>query len=200
MSWTLLHDFYPEKTTETLDQALGLASDLLKGDAPATVIILDELGNLCRFQTTRRIRTSASTTEGGALLRAVRDIDLDVTTAVLMMARVEVFALEDDPAAALELAYQHAPGAAAVNEARLVESICDFFAIDDLHDLTDERLEAAAQEVLGGVVKETVTLQLEVKVRRPANAQPAEAASVLQHNVWSNSPGVRVLNSVAKDV
>lgn len=200
MSWTLLHDFNPEQTTETLDQALGLASDLLKGDAPATVIILDELGNLCRFQTTRRIRTSASTTEGGALLRAVRDIDLDVTTAVLMMARVEVFALEDEPAAALELAYQHAPGAAAVNEARLVESICDFFAIDDLHDLTDERLEAAAQEVLGVLVEETVTLQLEVKVRRPANAQPAEAASVLQHNVWSNSPGVRVLNSVAKDV
>ncbi len=200
MSWTLLHDFYPEQTAETLDQALGLASDLLKGGAPATVIILDELGNLCRFQTTRRIRTSASTTEGGALLRAVQDIDLDVTTAVLMMARVEVFALEDDPAAALELAYQHAPGAAAVNEARLVESICDFFAIDDLHDLTDERLEAAAQEVLGGLVEETVTLQLEVKVRRPANAQAAEAAQVLQHNVWSSTPGVRVLNSVAKDV
>ena len=200
MNWTILHDFNRAQTTETLGQALGLAADLLKGGAPATVIILDELGNLRQFQTTRRIRTSASTTEGGALLKAVQDIDLDVTPVVLMMARVEVVALNDDPAAALELAYQHAPGAAAVNESRLVESICDFFAIDDLHDLTDERLEAAAQAVLGGVVEETVTLQLEVKVRRPANAEPSAASSVLKHHVWSSSPSIRVLSSVAKDI
>lgn len=200
MSWKLLHDFNAEQSTETLDQALGLAADLLKGTAPATVIILDELGKICRFQTTRRIRTTAFTTEGAALLKAVQDTDLDVTTAVLMMGRGEVFALEDDPATALDLADQLAPGTAAVDVARLVESICDFFAIDDLHDLTDERLDAAAQEVLGGFVEETVTLQLVVNVRRPANAPEDQSASVLKHNVWSNSLAVRVLSSEVKVV
>lgn len=131
--------------------------------------------------------------------RAVQDIDLDVTTAVLMMHRSEIFALECDSAAALDLAYLHAPGVEAVNEARLVESICEFFAIDMLVDLTDERLEAAALDVLGGFVEEIVTLPLEVKIRRPANGQAATSNLAIQHTVWSNSPSIRGLSSAVKD-
>lgn len=200
MSWTLLHDFNPEQTADSFEQALSWAADLLRGQSLCTAIILDELGKIWHFQTTRRIVTTASKVEGGATLKAVQDIDLDVTTAVLMMHRSEIFALEHDSAAALDLAYLHAPGVAAVNEARLVESICEFFAIDMLEDLTDERLEAAALDVLGGYVEETVSLQLAVKVRRPANGQAAASPPALQHTVWSNSPNIRVLSSAVKDI
>jgi hypothetical protein len=199
MSWTLLQDYNPEQTADSFEQALSWATDCLRGESLCTAIILDERGNICRFQTTRRIVTTASKVEGVATVRAVQDIDLDVTTAVLMMHRSEIFALEYDSATALDLAYLHAPGVAAVNEARLVESICEFFAIDMLEDLTDERLEAAALDVLGGYVEETVTFQLEVKVRRPANGRAAASAHELQHTAWSNTPHIRVLSSAVKD-
>lgn len=199
MSWTLLQDYNPEQTVDSFEQALSWAADCLGGESLCTAIILDERGNICRFQSTRRIVTTASKVEGVATVRAVQDIDLDVTTAVLMMHRSEIFALEYDSAAALDLAYLHAPGVAAVNEARLVESICEFFAIDMLEDLTDERLEAAALDVLGGFVEEIVTLPLEVKIRRPANGQAATSNPAIQHTVWSNSPSIRVLSSAVKD-
>lgn len=199
MSWTLLQDYNPEQTADSFEQALSWAADCLSGESLCTAIILDELGNICRFQTNRRIVTTASKVEGGAILKAVQDIDLDLTTAVLMMHRSEIFALEHDSTAALDLAYMHAPGVAAVNEAKLVESICEFFAIDMLEDLTDERMEAAAIGVLGGYVEETVTFPLEVKIRRPANGQAASSTPALQHTVWSNSPNIRVLSSAVKD-
>lgn len=201
---TILKNYSPEISAPDVLTAIETAEGLIASatDGPTTCVVLDDNGNVCRFLTTKRIEVVVRTVRrpNGKALGAIETLTLDMTTAVLMLSREQVIALESDGSAAFKLVCDtHNVQPCNFSPEWLASAICNFFCIEDLDDLTDDLLHAAIQAVLGGIVEETVTLSIAVKVRHAANVDVNSFIEDLDYSITSNTPGAKVLSTEITD-
>ena len=193
---TLLEDFNPELELPSLEAAEQIIAERLKGLAVPRTYVVIQGGETIKFQSTRRILGDfVKQVNAGLKFDMATEIDresFDATDAVLMLTRAEIIDLGecDEAVDAFARAFVSWDGPFAVES--LVDSIAEFFAIDDISDLTQDRLDAAVKAQGGGVEDFTVTLTIQVSGKRFSNVDLNEFIGDLDYSVRSNTAGVMV--------
>lgn len=201
-----------ERDQLVVDKVLGLqaaierAEELLKalpeGEA-ATFAVLQSGAHLVAFITNRRIEGLFTKQVWGGRKNDLAifegDEKFDGTDAILLLDRDEILSLEDHELSTDEIGVQHIQWDGPF-EVSITSSICDFFGVEDLEDITEEAVDFAKQRYTPTVpVVEKVKLMIEVSVRKIGGATVNEFIENLDYSVVSNTPGIVVLETEIVD-
>jgi len=192
---------------EDLDRMIGMAEDGVCGAMePRTFTVEDDCGQVVAVITNRRI-TGKFTKQvwGGrkgdeALF--IEHVEFDATDAVLRMSLEEIQSLEDSSESTDDLGRLHVQWDGPF-EVAVVNSMLDFFGVEELHKLTEDALRYVRNRLNPReVVEETIELTIKVVVRMPKPESEEERQEVLSsfvdnldYSVLSNSVGVTVKNT-----
>ncbi len=128
---------------DTLDEAIGLAEELLGGlpDGELSTFTVERDGRLLASVTNRRITGTVHKEYWSAREEAVEcgELEFDATGHVLRMEGGELRALRDNRDSGDAVGRAHGAWNAPFRIA-LVESVCAFFGVADVADITDEAL------------------------------------------------------------
>lgn len=204
MSYSVSRNYDPTVTEPTLKAAEAHIDKVKTSQElpPTTVLIVDSGGSIARFYSTKRItgeylKKEASVDIGDSVFIVDRAA-FDATESVLLLSASEIIALADDESRCIEIAHRSGvewDGPADVLQDTFIESICEFFALDKIEDLTQERLEAAVQGIYGGIVEETVDLVIKVSVRRFKETSCNDFVEGLEYVIVSKTPGAVVTDT-----
>lgn len=179
--------------------AIANAKDLLSR-APAgeecTFTVMNEDGYLIASITNRRIMGIFKKQEWSGAKKdhamTVAEQGFDATSLILRLPRSELVKLEDDDESTDRIGTEVISwdGPYVVN---LVDSILDFFGIEDLNEITDEALQYA-REAFPPIkqVEEVIQVVLDIRVKRFENISFERVAQGLKYQVSPETPGVTV--------
>lgn len=201
MSFSILINYDPEITVEHESEAVAHAKEHLADvEGLATIVVVDPSGEVSAFFTNRRITTTFSLISPAGHTPHIGTVAAelaDLTEAILTLPTCSdmIQALLDAQEVA-QLAKQ-ATGLETLtfDHAALIESTCEFFGINDIEDLTDDRYNAAAAAVVGGLIEETITLEVKVSIRRGANQDIGDFIENLHYEIRSQTPGVHIIDT-----
>ena len=183
----------------TLCEAIGLAEELMGGIpvGECSTFTVERDGRLLASVTNRRITGTFHKEYWSAREEAVEceALEFDATGHVLRMAGGELRALRDnrDSSDAVGQAHVAWNGPFRVT---LVESVCEFFGVDDVADITDEALAFARWRWYEEApVKACVHLTVALQVRVAAVASLAEFVGRLDWGFHSRTVGVSVTDA-----
>ena len=193
---TLIEDFNPEIEVPSLQAAEQIIADRLTGQKIPRTYVVIQGGETIKFVSSRRI-LGDFVKEVNAGLKSDMAVEIDresfdATDAVLLMTREDIIELGECEEAVDALARELVAWDGPFTVESLVDSIAEFFAIDDISDLTQDRLDAAVKAQGGGVEDFTVTLTIQVSGKRFSNVDLNEFIGDLDYSVRSNTAGVMV--------
>jgi hypothetical protein len=192
---------------EDLDRMIGMGEDSVCGAMePRTFTVEDDSGQVVAVITNRRI-TGKFTKQAwggrkGDEALFIECVEFDATDAVLRMSLEEIQSLEDSSESTDDLGRLHVQWDGP-HEVAVVNSILDFFGVEDLHKLTEDALRYVRNRLNPReVVEETIKLTIKVVVRMPKPESEDERQEMLSsfvdnldYSVLSNSVGVTVKNT-----
>ena len=195
------HHSCDTESVSTFERAVSLglacyAQASLNG--PATVSICDEGGKCLRFYSNKRIKgTFSKQVWGGRKGDVAMEFgkeEFDPTDEVLLMNLEQLHRLEDydDTSDDLGLKFIEWDGPFGVS---VVHSICDFFGVEALNQITQEAIDFAREQIKPRKPQaESVVLKikLDTLTRFPANFR--EFLFDMEVSVKSNTAGVLVTN------
>ena len=196
---TLIEDFNPEIEVPSLQAAEQIIADRLTGQKIPRTYVVIQGGETIKFVSSRRI-LGDFVKEVNAGLKSDMAVEIDresfdATDAVLLMTREDIIELGECEEAVDALARELVAWDGPFTVESLVDSIAEFFAIDNIADLTQDRLDAAVQ-AHGGVVEEfTVTLTIQVRGKRFSSTDINEFIEDLDYSIRSNTDGVMVTST-----
>ena len=123
----------------------------------------------------------------------------DATDHILNMAPDAVRSLEDCDDETDEVGRSHVSwdGPCSVH---VVTSLCDFFGVEDVEDITDEALAFAKQRLNPQpATEQTLTLSIQVKISVAPGANVSEFIENLDYSVTSNTHGITVRDTEIVD-
>lgn len=187
---------------EGLIDAIAMANRLLaaKGpEGPVTFTVADSEGYVLYSVTNRRIIGTFHKQQWGGRKGndaiSIGSEEFDATNTVLALAIEQIHNLSDNSEASDVIGQINVdwPGPCIVE---VVDSICEYFAVDDVRDVTREALAYAHEQSSPPKMKEeviTVSLQLKLQVRHDKSVM--QFIEEMDYNVISKTDGVRVLAS-----
>lgn len=196
---TLIEDFNPEIEVPSLQVAEQIIADRLTGQKIPRTYVVIQGGETIKFVSSRRI-LGDFVKEVNAGLKSDMAVEIDresfdATDAVLLMTRENIIELGECEEAVDALARELVAWDGPFTVESLVDSIAEFFAIDNIADLTQDRLDAAVQ-AHGGVVEDfTVTLTIQVRGKRFSSTDINEFIEDLDYSIRSNTDGVMVTST-----
>lgn len=198
MSFKIMKDGEHSATADTFDAAVSSAQVLLgfHKDVKTTYSIVDCAGKLLAAVTNRRITgTFTKQVWGGRKGNDaihVEDVEFDATNYVLLMAHDELVALEDNRESTDCVGQAHVDWDGP-HEVTVVESVCEYFGVGCITDITSEALAFARKFAsLEPAREKVVTLMLKVRLNVAQGGSVDEFVRDLTCNLTSQTPGVKV--------
>lgn len=184
---------------DTLYEAIGLAEELLGGipDGECSTFTVERDGRLLASVTNRRITGTFHKEywSAGEKAQECEALEFDATGHVLRMAGGELRALRDNRESSDAVGRAHVAWNGPFR-VTLVDSVCAFFGVDDVEDITDEALAFARRrwyEEAPALVCVHLTVALQVSVA--AGASLAEFVGNLDWGFHSRTVGVSVIDA-----
>lgn len=125
--------------------------------------------------------------------------DFDATSAVLLLSLEELVELEDNSEATDDLGRAHVSwdGPCSVH---ITASVCDFFGVTDVEDITLDLLEKARAEVEPQPAQtENVILSIALKVKIQPGISLNEVVQELSYGFTSTTPGAVIVGSEIRE-
>ena len=180
------------------ERAMELADGIFDQDGdPSTVTVEDADERVIASFTNRKVvGVMRRQTDGPRdTLVPVGEDEFDATDFILLMDAGEIRKIMDNDETSDDIGRAHVTWDDPC-DVEIVESICEFFGIDSLEDLTDENVAfARAQRVPTPLVEKTVTLTVRVDIRALREDDVSAFLRNLNCAVESRTPGVFVMCS-----
>lgn len=205
-TYSVLQDGGHYDDLDDLNTAINLAEELL-GAVPqgeeATFTVENEDGKLLASATNRRIIGRFLKQQWGGRKNddaiACGEEDFDATDAILLMDRKDLIELEDGSESTDRIGQDHISWHGPC-EVTLTDSICEFFGVSSVEEITDEALAYARNRLNPQPADtQTVTLTLKVKIRVAPGTSVSEFIENLDYSVISNTVGITVQNTEIVD-
>lgn len=186
---------YNDEGIQDLNAAIDLAVELQASLASdlTTFTVENEDGYMLACITNRRItgKFTKQSWQGDEAI-AVERADFDATDYVLLMKGSDLRALVDRRESADDLGLAHVSWDGPF-EVEVVDSICEYFGVSGLEDISDETL-AYAKDRLNPqpVTEQTLELTIKVKIRIANGAEVSDFVENLDYSVISHTAGITV--------
>lgn len=181
------------------NEAIAVAETVLdrtRDDKRTTVTVENKDGYLLASVTNRRIEGRFYKQHWGGYngddAIDVGEEIFDATDAVLLMSHEALLEMHDNRDSSDRIGWEHVSWAGP-RYVRIVDSICAYFGVDDIHHITPDAFEFARQRVNPrSATYETITLSVTLQVRVAPGASSAGFVERMDSSFISNTPGVTV--------
>jgi hypothetical protein len=184
---------------EGLNEAIRIAEELL-GELPAgdesTFTVEDESGYLLASVTNRHIVGSFNKQQWGGHKGDdaiyIGEESFDATAAILLLEHKDLVCMKDQSESTDDIGREHIDWSGPCY-VHIEDSICAYFGVDDLQEITPEALSFARQRANPQPAEEQVVmLSVKLSLRVTSGASVSDFIENLDYSVISNTAGVTV--------